>query len=141
MEYANGGSLEDFVALRLHKDRHSTPSNNQNMLKQRFRSRRQTGSNHESAPFEAVHLLRIDEIVALFRDIVSGLAYLHGQNILHCDLKADNVLLHFTEDAILPIARIADFGNAEKRERLWNRDRTGTTGTMDYLAPEALETE
>lgn len=35
----------------------------------------------------AVHLLRLDEILSIFEDIVRGLGFLHDRNILHLDLK------------------------------------------------------
>jgi len=35
------------------------------------------------------------KIVWILRDVAAGLAYLHGQNVLHADLKAGNVGLGF----------------------------------------------
>lgn len=35
----------------------------------------------------AVHLLRLDEVLSIFEDIVRGLGFLHDRNILHLDLK------------------------------------------------------
>ena len=46
-------------------------------------------------------------IAELSRDILAGLAYLHRRNIVHRDMKSDNVLL--TADGR---AKLADFGVA-----------------------------
>lgn len=80
MAYANGGSLDHFIDQRRgtasspdHDDEGSTPSR----LKEQFKMRK----------LGAVHLLRLDEILDLFEDIASGLAFLHARNILHLDLK------------------------------------------------------
>ena len=45
--------------------------------------------------------------------ILSGLSYLHGQNIVHRDLKLENILLVSQNRSILDI-KIADFGFATK---------------------------
>lgn len=54
----------------------------------------------------AVHLLRIDEIVAIFKDITEGLGFLHRKNILHLDLKSENVLLHWEEEDLLCVGTL-----------------------------------
>jgi hypothetical protein len=93
MAYANGGSLDAFILQRrgiFQSEDVSSQSSRQERL--RFFRRRKFG---------AVHLLRLDEIVGLFEDICSGLAFLHRRNILHLDLKAENVLLHWDEDSLL----------------------------------------
>ncbi|XP_060211534.1 G-type lectin S-receptor-like serine/threonine-protein kinase LECRK2 [Lycium barbarum] len=67
-------------------------------------------------------------------DTAKGLCYLHEEcraQIIHCDIKPQNVLL----DESLT-ANIADFGIA----KLLGKDQTGTTtkvrGTRGYVAPE-----
>ena len=45
--------------------------------------------------------------------ILSGLSYLHGQRIVHRDLKLENILLVSQDRSILDI-KIADFGFAKK---------------------------
>ena len=73
----------------------------------------------------------VEEIVEIMRDICSGLAYIHGQEILHRDLKPSNVLRHKGR------WRIADFGLARDVARA---SRLTTTfdafGSHFYTAPE-----
>jgi serine/threonine protein kinase len=76
----------------------------------------------------------------LAKDITSGLAFLHGRGLLHLDLKAENVLLHRNEeDTLIPTAMLSDFGSSEARNAINRQQRSGVTGTLDYLAPEAFE--
>ena len=44
------------------------------------------------------------------KQIVDGLEYLHGKNIIHCDLKSSNCLV--TGELKNPIVKLADFGIA-----------------------------
>lgn len=64
--------------------------------------------------------------------------------VLHLDLKAENVLLKFDDDGEhfgIPRAILSDFGSSEARNRLNDRERTGCTGTLDYVAPEVLQVD
>ncbi|KXN92073.1 Serine/threonine-protein kinase sepA [Leucoagaricus sp. SymC.cos] len=70
--------------------------------------------------------------IALIHDIVSGLEYLHNQNIVHGDLKAKNVLVSNQGRAIL-----ADFGisHVHKTDLTSTKDNSGT---YNWMAPEIL---
>ncbi|KAM0791014.1 hypothetical protein ACM66B_004313 [Microbotryomycetes sp. NB124-2] len=131
MQYANGGSLDSFINRRRGVPPAGQDPDDGNVSparrKERFRMRK----------LGAVHLLRLDEILDLFEDITHGLAFLHSRNILHLDLKAENVLLHWDEDALLPTAKLSDFGNATSDT--YHRERQGGSGTLAYLAPETWE--
>ncbi|KAG1364220.1 G-type lectin S-receptor-like serine/threonine-protein kinase LECRK4 [Cocos nucifera] len=66
--------------------------------------------------------------------IARGLAYLHDEcstQIIHCDIKPQNILL----DENL-IARISDFGLAKLLRTDQSRTSTGIRGTRGYVAPE-----
>ena len=64
-----------------------------------------------------------------FHQIISGLEYLHNNNIAHRDLKPENLL--FDEDFNL---KIADFGFSTKIDRQLKT----YCGTRSYMAPELL---
>lgn len=63
-------------------------------LKRKARMRRQSRNAGSSPDARPIHLLNQDEIQSLFSDIASGLAFLHERNMLHLDIKAENILLH-----------------------------------------------
>lgn len=81
----------------------------------------------------------------LFRQIVEGLAHIHGQGIIHRDLTPNNIFFDARNDI-----KIGDFGLAKflKLEQLdqdpgvppdttgVSVDRTGQVGTYFYTAPE-----
>ena len=65
----------------------------------------------------------------------AGLAAIHGQDLVHGDLKPGNVMV--TEDRAI----ILDFGFAQERARVYAR-RPGAPpdgGTPNYMAPERLQ--
>ena len=142
-------SLERYIRLRGGlRDPQDEQPDSPDELKARIRARRQNSTGNSSQRLgqdtstRPIHLLSVIEIFSLARDIVSGLAFLHSHNMLHLDLKADNVLLHRGADgnALFPMAMLSDFGSSEARNAISNRrQRSGTTGTLDYLAPDAFD--
>ncbi|XP_028661261.1 serine/threonine-protein kinase PLK2b [Erpetoichthys calabaricus] len=81
---------------------------------------------------KARKVLTEPEVRYYLRQIVSGLKYLHEQEILHRDLKLGNFFINDTMDL-----KVGDFGLAAKLEPLENRRRT-ICGTPNYLSPEVL---
>ena len=68
---------------------------------------------------------------ALFEQIFQALAYLHALDVIHCDLKPENVLV---ERADQLRARLLDFGIA----RHGTTGPSGVRGSRSYIAPEVL---
>ena len=76
--------------------------------------------------------LSMDRIVRLMLDVLRGLEHAHAQEIIHCDIKPENILLHVTEDGWL--AKISDFGIAKVSQEI--ATDTTNTGSPGYMAPE-----
>ncbi|KAL1408407.1 putative serine/threonine-protein kinase iks1 [Vanrija albida] len=102
-----------------------------------FKRRRQSGAGGHQRENRGVLLLGLEEILKLFSDVVEGLSFLHENSVLHLDLKCSNVLLHWEEGKVVPKALLSDFGTSEETLR-GQRQRTGHTGTMEYMAPETI---
>jgi serine/threonine protein kinase len=75
------------------------------------------------------------EVSSIIRQILSAAAYLHERNIVHRDLKLQNIL--FVDPAHLDV-KIIDFGVAKKYSSKTERhyERYGTLYTM---SPEAIK--
>nr|XP_010924148.1 uncharacterized protein LOC105047056 isoform X2 [Elaeis guineensis] len=68
-------------------------------------------------------------------DAAFGMEYLHSKNIVHFDLKCDNLLVNL-KDQSRPICKVADFGLSKiKRNTLVSG---GVRGTLPWMAPELL---
>ncbi|XP_077113359.1 protein kinase C delta type-like [Ranitomeya variabilis] len=76
--------------------------------------------------------LNIDNVRFYTAEIVCGLQFLHGHNIVHRDIKPDNIML----DADGHI-RIIDLGLAQDGVTSSN-NISGETGTFHFMAPEVL---
>ncbi|XP_038998922.1 uncharacterized protein LOC120124290 isoform X1 [Hibiscus syriacus] len=68
-------------------------------------------------------------------DVAFGMEYLHGKNIVHFDLKSDNLLVNL-RDAHRPICKVGDLGLSKvKCQTLISG---GLRGTLPWMAPELL---
>ncbi len=87
----------------------------------------------EKFPFET--------IIKICYKAGKGLSYIHKHNIIHKDIKPDNILV--SKD--LEIVKITDFGIAKLPGKLWRKDifpKGGTVtkfGIISYVAPEQEE--
>jgi len=84
--------------------------------------------------FENGIQLDFESKTSLFRDISEGLHALHACQIVHGDLKMENVLVCSTEDGALT-AKLSDFGGALLDH---GDDFQEPTGTPPWTAPEHL---
>lgn len=71
-------------------------------------------------------------LLAFMRDVAAGLAFLHRNQLLHCDVKPENFLASPGGRGLL-----ADFGSA----RYEHSTAPFSGGTRYYLAPELMDSE
>ena len=81
------------------------------------------------------------QIAVMFRQILSGLAYLHSNNIIHRDLKLENILIKEIEKSKetnedLFNLKIIDFGTAKIFDK--NKKERIIVGSSYYIAPEVI---
>lgn len=152
-EYCDGGNLQDMI------DALAKPLLDLQTQKEQIRKARKARRNSQSVPSDSDsrHTLSYVEILKFFKDIVSGVHELHSNHIIHRDLKPSNCLVstryEHSEDfdmaqidsakyekySLLPNILISDFG--ESQFEGIRRNSTGTTGTLEYIAPELLTPE
>ncbi|MEB3213114.1 MAG: serine/threonine-protein kinase [Leptolyngbyaceae bacterium] len=77
--------------------------------------------------------LRLSCGLKLIADILTGLQHAHHKNIVHCDIKPENILLKLTSKGWT--AKISDFGVARLSQELLP-SKGGNTGSPAYMAPE-----
>ncbi|CAL9117934.1 unnamed protein product [Musa textilis] len=70
-------------------------------------------------------------------DAAIGMEYLHSKNIVHFDLKCDNLLVNL-KDQSRPICKVCDFGLSKMK--LHTMVSGGVRGTLPWMAPELLYT-
>lgn len=91
---------------------------------------------------KAVKGMSETQISVVFKQILSGLSYLHSKNIVHRDLKLENILIsdkeyvEKTKEEYYDI-KIIDFGNA----RIFDNNKTNKSivGSSYYIAPEVFK--
>jgi serine/threonine protein kinase/Tfp pilus assembly protein PilF len=78
--------------------------------------------------------LSIEEILGIALQIAEGMSAAHKKDIVHRDIKSDNIML--TDEGVV---KIMDFGLA-KLQGVTGLTKTGTTlGTMQYMSPEQAQ--
>ena len=94
-------------------------------------------SNGDLKDYISVHVelgqpIPEDEIIELFYQCASGLCYCHRKNIVHRDIKPQNLFMTETKEV-----KIGDFGIAFQRKK--GEINTLYTGTPKFMAPEMFE--
>eukprot|EP00890_Picochlorum_soloecismus_P002934 jgi/Picsp_1/3641/NSC_06478-R1_calcium calmodulin-dependent protein len=75
-----------------------------------------------------------DDARVIFRQLIEGVKYMHDKQIVHRDLKLENMLLSKSND--INSIKIADFGLAKK----YGQAALSTIcGTPQYVAPEVIK--
>ncbi len=83
-----------------------------------------------------------NQLAVLFYQVFSGLSYLHENNILHRDLKLENIMISDIEKDLNTKEdyfwiKIIDFGTAKIFKR--NKIEKAVVGSSYYIAPEVLK--
>ncbi len=75
------------------------------------------------------------DVISILRDIALALEYAHSQNVVHRDLKPDNILIR-KDDQV----KIVDLGLARNMAAGHSLTKTGEAlGTPHYMAPEQIQ--
>eukprot|EP00744_Colponema_vietnamica_P003791 GILI01005755.1.p1 GENE.GILI01005755.1~~GILI01005755.1.p1 ORF type:complete len:625 (+),score=125.68 GILI01005755.1:220-1875(+) len=72
------------------------------------------------------------DITKIINEIVSAVAYMHGNGVIHRDMKPQNILFR---DGV---AKVADFGTATKSQVPGAAAAGTMKGTLAYMAPENM---
>lgn len=131
MEYVDGGSLGDFLfergAITDVEDDHTVSKKKPDETRVHTRRTSQTQEllANRSRFYEP---LSPGVIAGILKDVTAALAFAHQQDVIHRDLKPQNILLSSSG-----VAKLADFGIAQLRGRA---NRNYRAGTPAYMSPE-----
>ena len=77
-----------------------------------------------------------EDTQALVMQLANALTYAHEQQVIHRDLKPDNVMLRCANDPENPDVVLMDFGIA--RDLAHPQAEAGVIGTIEYMSPEQI---
>lgn len=95
---------------------------------------------------DAMHgnrLKSIEDKIKVVTDVATALSFLHSNNVIHRDVKPENVLLNFDKsNALVGYAKLSDFGCSRRvhiNQTTMLLSTSGkATGTPLFMPPEAL---
>jgi len=73
----------------------------------------------------------------IFKMIADGVVNLHSQNLVHFDLKLDNILVNIDQDGKVIDLCISDLGLAKSQGKF--QTNIDFDGTLLYMAPEMFQ--
>lgn len=76
--------------------------------------------------------LQLNDVITIYRPICSALHYAHHQEIIHCDIKPENIVIDSSGKVLLTDFGISLYINEETRLSIGN-------GTPSYMAPEQIQ--
>jgi len=88
--------------------------------------------NGNLSSYLSTHTVRWNFKARICRDITLGLMHCHDNNVLHFDIKPENILL---DQALIP--KLADFGISKTKSQIV-LDNGKAGGTLNYVAPERV---
>lgn len=70
-----------------------------------------------------------------------ALHYMHGQNVIHCDIKSENIFLcsQQKEHRQRTVVKLIDFGLSRRKSSGLKLAQAEVAGTPEYMAPELLQ--
>ncbi|HTK11476.1 MAG TPA: serine/threonine-protein kinase [Ktedonobacteraceae bacterium] len=78
--------------------------------------------------------LSLPTVVNVVKQVASALYYVHQMGVVHRDVKPENLLIQPDMQVML-----SDFGNARIIYQSNTEERSDTSGTASYMAPEQLQ--
>ncbi|CAD8060756.1 unnamed protein product [Paramecium sonneborni] len=75
-------------------------------------------------------------IKTYLKQILLGLSYLHGKNVIHRDIKGGNILIDNSGRC-----KLADFGSSKQLNDLTHDSVGSICGTPNFMAPEVINQE
>jgi len=120
-QYCNAGDLHNYMF-----------GSEETITKEQLKTRARRASRGDSPRFPSARKprhLSPEEIFAFFRDITSGLHYLHRNGYVHRDLKPSNCLMNKVGSQLRVL--VSDFG--EMQDKNSSRNSTGNTGESRHF--------